>query len=397
MPSDVPFYSNLGELFVGQKRYELSNHLGNVLAVVNDRKNENVTGTTVNFSEPTIIFANDYYPFGLQMDQRSYTLGGAKGHRYGFNGKEKDQDGEWGSNTHYDYGFRIYNPAIAKFLSVDPLTKSYPELTPYQFSSNRPIDGIDLDGLEFLDKDLALVNITYGGAYIKLDKTSNVFKNVMAKAQVSHNTKNNTLTTNFGTTLTGPIRFRNVKAKSNHLGLVDRVLPTKQNTLEAKKAFNKRMKASGQTTLPNSSAKASFAYVAVKVVVYALNKDIERRISNDIELADGQFNNQGLNALDAVLRNYEVIPANLRTDRNLAEITNFVFQGTLIHKTHEPELANELKRAAAAIILREDLPITNEGYEAIGLLRSGLLEGTTDVKLEAKSHEASEYKLIVTD
>jgi len=31
---------------------------------------------------------------------------------------------------------------------VDPLTKKYPELTPYQFASNRPIDGIDLDGLE---------------------------------------------------------------------------------------------------------------------------------------------------------------------------------------------------------------------------------------------------------
>lgn len=82
------------------------------------------------------------------MDSRNHTFGSAKGHRYGFNGKEKDEDGEWGDNTHYDYGFRIYNPAIAKFLSVDPLTKSYPELTPYQFASNTPIQAIDLDGLE---------------------------------------------------------------------------------------------------------------------------------------------------------------------------------------------------------------------------------------------------------
>ena len=52
-------------------------------------------------------------------------------------------------STVYDYGFRIYNPRIAKFLSVDPLTRSYPMLTPYQFASNRPIDGIDLDGLEW--------------------------------------------------------------------------------------------------------------------------------------------------------------------------------------------------------------------------------------------------------
>lgn len=33
-------------------------------------------------------------------------------------------------------------------LSVDPLTKSYPMLTPYQFASNTPIMAIDLDGLE---------------------------------------------------------------------------------------------------------------------------------------------------------------------------------------------------------------------------------------------------------
>jgi len=47
-----------------------------------------------------------------------------------------------------DYGFRLYNPAIAKFLSVDPLAPEYPELTPYQFASNTPIWAIDLDGLE---------------------------------------------------------------------------------------------------------------------------------------------------------------------------------------------------------------------------------------------------------
>lgn len=69
-------------------------------------------------------------------------------YRYGFNGKELDK--ETSSTSTYDYGFRIYSPALGRFLSVDPLTKSYPELTPFQFSSNRPIDGIDLDGLEYV-------------------------------------------------------------------------------------------------------------------------------------------------------------------------------------------------------------------------------------------------------
>ncbi len=43
---------------------------------------------------------------------------------------------------------RIYDPRIVRFKSVDPLTKKYPELTPYQFSSNSPIANVDLDGLE---------------------------------------------------------------------------------------------------------------------------------------------------------------------------------------------------------------------------------------------------------
>ncbi|WP_299466258.1 RHS repeat-associated core domain-containing protein, partial [uncultured Microscilla sp.] len=68
-------------------------------------------------------------------------------YRYGFNGKENDQ--EWGKLIQ-DYGFRLYNPAIGKFLSVDPLSPQYPELTPYQFASNTPIWAVDLDGLEAL-------------------------------------------------------------------------------------------------------------------------------------------------------------------------------------------------------------------------------------------------------
>jgi hypothetical protein len=44
--------------------------------------------------------------------------------------------------------FRIYNPALGRFLSVDPLKKEYPWYTPYQFAGNMPVWAIDLDGLE---------------------------------------------------------------------------------------------------------------------------------------------------------------------------------------------------------------------------------------------------------
>jgi RHS repeat-associated protein len=72
----------------------------------------------------------------------------ASDYRYGFNGKEGDKEV---SSGFQDYGFRVNDTRIGRFFSVDPLAPYYPELTPYQFASNRPIDGVDLDGLEWKD------------------------------------------------------------------------------------------------------------------------------------------------------------------------------------------------------------------------------------------------------
>ncbi|OWP87001.1 hypothetical protein BWK60_05875 [Flavobacterium covae] len=74
---------------------------------------------------------------------------------YGFNGKEKD-DQIKGEGLQYDYGFRIYDPRIAKFLSQDPLLSSFPWWTPYQFAGNTPIQAVDLDGKEVYDYRLDL-------------------------------------------------------------------------------------------------------------------------------------------------------------------------------------------------------------------------------------------------
>ena len=85
------------------------------------------------------------YPFGMMMLGRAW--GSGDSHRYGFNGKEQDPE-TYGNGNSYDYGFRIYNPGISKFLSVDPLYSKFPMLTPYQFASLTPSRAIDLDGLE---------------------------------------------------------------------------------------------------------------------------------------------------------------------------------------------------------------------------------------------------------
>jgi RHS repeat-associated protein len=91
----------------------------------------------------------------MLMPGRKYEA--TNGYRYGFNGKENDNEVK-GEGDQQDYGMRIYDPRLGRFLSVDPLTKSYPMLTPYQFGSNDPIESVDADGLERVDYRLTFVN-----------------------------------------------------------------------------------------------------------------------------------------------------------------------------------------------------------------------------------------------
>ena len=115
--------------------------MGNVRVVVGDRKN---LDTATDALSADVIAYNNYYPFGMQQPNRNFD---SQEYRYGFNGKEKDDELK-GQGHHYDYGFRVYDSRGGRFLSQDPLFKSYPWYTPYQFAGNTPIQAIDLDGLE---------------------------------------------------------------------------------------------------------------------------------------------------------------------------------------------------------------------------------------------------------
>jgi RHS repeat-associated protein len=64
---------------------------------------------------------------------------------YGFNGKEKDFEIKGAGNS-YDFGERIYDPRLGRWLSVDPKFKKYPSSSPYNFAVNSPIFVIDPDG-----------------------------------------------------------------------------------------------------------------------------------------------------------------------------------------------------------------------------------------------------------
>ncbi len=132
---------------LGSRSYELSNHLGNVMAVVSDRKiavDGNSDGVADYFTGE-VLSASDYYAFGAQMPGRNFT---SETYRYGFQGQEKDDEVK-GEGNSINYEYRMHDPRLGRFLSIDPLSADYPWNSTYAFSENRVIDGIELEGLEF--------------------------------------------------------------------------------------------------------------------------------------------------------------------------------------------------------------------------------------------------------
>ena len=79
----------------------------------------------------------------MLQPERQYNL--SSGYRYGFNGKESDPEIKGETNS-YDFGARMYDPRLGRWLSVDPLQQKYTDLSPYQFCSNSPLSAKDPDG-----------------------------------------------------------------------------------------------------------------------------------------------------------------------------------------------------------------------------------------------------------
>jgi len=68
------------------------------------------------------------------------------GYRYGFNGKENDNEVKGNGNS-VAFEARIYDPRLGRFLSIDPFAPKYPMLSPYCFAANSPIRLVDVLGL----------------------------------------------------------------------------------------------------------------------------------------------------------------------------------------------------------------------------------------------------------
>lgn len=119
----------------GNKVFELSNHLGNVLATVSDKK-----WLQSGWYKADVRSAQEYYPFGMQMPGRAYNAGG---YRYGFNGQEKSNEIK-GEGNSYTAEYWEYDPRVGRRWNLDP--KPTTGISLYSTFADNPILYADQKG-----------------------------------------------------------------------------------------------------------------------------------------------------------------------------------------------------------------------------------------------------------
>lgn len=108
----------------------------------------------------------------------------ADGYRYGFQGQEKDDEIK-GEGNSYDFGARMYDSRLGRWLTIDPLAGKYPNLSSYNFVANSPIIFVDPDGKIIIDSDGNEVNvkISYNKEYDSYSATFEFAKGTSGKVK----------------------------------------------------------------------------------------------------------------------------------------------------------------------------------------------------------------------
>jgi len=140
---ELPIYggSRLGvyNKATGASVYQLTDHLGNVRAVIAKQG-----------SNAVAISKTDYYPFGMPMPNRNIV----GDYRYAYQGQEKDI--ETGKEA---FQFRLWDARIGRWLTTDPYGQYS---SPYLGMGNNPMNGIDPDGGFFGRLSAWLYKVTNG-------------------------------------------------------------------------------------------------------------------------------------------------------------------------------------------------------------------------------------------
>jgi RHS repeat-associated protein len=103
---------------------------------------------TVELVKGPIVQQTDYDPFGLILNEASRDY--AEPNNFLYNGKElqKDFDLNW-----YDFGMRMYDPALGRWHVADPKAEKYHDWSPYNYVLNNPVIFIDPDGKDVKESE----------------------------------------------------------------------------------------------------------------------------------------------------------------------------------------------------------------------------------------------------
>jgi len=153
-------------------------------------------------------------------------------YRYGFNGKEKDDEIK-GEGNSLDFGERLFDPRVGRWWSTDNYLK--PWLSPYQFASNNPVNNLDPDGndeihfyyrtQQMLDKDgKAFTTLTLESEIVKNDQEHTFFMHSPTGATTQFHPFQNNRLPNQGSTAASDAQLPMSQGISWFFGLFEKPL-----------------------------------------------------------------------------------------------------------------------------------------------------------------------------